>query len=609
MSEHNAPPSPAPHGDGPLPDRQPAPSHSFWWKTWLVIKTVQARLRFILILVAVGLVIGYWDTLKSYYEKLTRPLRAEHAASSDTEFFCPMHLQIVRDKPAKCPLCNMPLAKRKKGDAQAEALPPGTVSRVQLTPYKIVAAGIQTWEVDYRPLVKEIQAVGFVEFDERKLAHIAARQKGRIEKLSANVTGQLVKEGEELAQLNIRYDADLRFTIQNLLDARQRGKSEDEKSARARLRFWDIGDEHIDEIIKAGRADVPLRITSPITGHIIRKHQVEGKYVEEGTPLYDVADLSTVWIQAQVYEDELAFLQVGQDAIATTDAFPSREFKRKLAFVDPHLDQTTRTLRIRLGLDNPDHELRPGMFARVKIQLPVTRLGMFSKAVTDDWVGTTAAGTLAQARFNPTGLPGTVGLQSLLHMALQRLTLRQGLVPAVPQSAVIDTGSRKIVYRQTIPGEYEGIEVELGPRSGGFYPVVRGLEAGERLVTNGSFLIDAETRLNPALGSTYFGASGATRSDRPSATAVRPSTPEDVDAKVKASLGQLDAADRRLASAQQFCPVLTDSLLGSMGRPVKVWVKGEPVFLCCKSCEKEALDNPDRTLSRVEKLKKSGKNR
>src|SRR5262249_6071217 len=159
-------------------------------------------------------------------------------------------------------------------------------------------------------------------------------------------------------------------------------------------------------------------------------------------------------------------------------------FKGKLAFLQPHLDTGTRTLKVRFDMDNADHALRPGMYATVTLQIPATRL-------------------------NP--LPRDVS-------ARQKQSHQEGLVLAVPERAVIDTGSRKFVYREAEPDVYEGVEVRLGPRGGGFYPVVGGLQEGDRVVTTGSFLIDAETRLTAGASSTYFGASGGPQADHRSAT-------------------------------------------------------------------------------------------
>jgi multidrug efflux pump subunit AcrA (membrane-fusion protein) len=551
--------------------RTPEPAHALGRKAWHVARTLQARLRFVVILVAVGGAIAYWENLKAYYEKWTRPTSAEDVAGTDTEFWCPMHPTVVRDHPDKCPICGMPLSKRKRGVAgEDEPLPAGVVSRVQLTPYRAALAGIQTEELTYRQLTKDIQAVGFVEFDERKLARITVRATGksRIDNLYANVTGQTVGKGEPLARL---YSPDLVVTVQNLLDARRSGNGALERSARERLVLWGIDAEQIDQIVRTGEPVTHLTIRSPISGHVIRKYQVEGEYVEEGARLYDVADLSTVWIEAQVYEDEIGFLAEGLAASAGTKAFPGQEFPGRVAFVHPHLDADTRTLRVRFDLDNPHHQLRPGMYAMVTLRVPAARLPVFADGAKGD--------------------------------EERAAELRQGRVLAVPERAVIDTGSRRFAYREAGPDIYEGVEVELGPRAGGYYPVVRGLRRGDRVATSGSFLIDAETRLVGGLGSTYFGASGSgTQADRRTGATVRPSMGRDEDATVKNNLAKLGSEDRRLAEEQANCPVLGNRL-GAMGVPIKLVFQGQPVFLCCKGCVDQAKTDEAATLAKVAQLK------
>jgi membrane fusion protein, copper/silver efflux system len=566
---------------------------------WLVVKVFLARLRFLAILAVIGAAIIYWDTLAQYWNKWTRPA-AEHAeAGSDTEYFCPMHPQVVREHPDKCPICFMPLSRRKKGEGE-EALPPGIVSRVQLSPYRVALAGVQTSEVVYQHLTKEIKTVGFVEFDERKEKHIAARVKGRIDKLYVDVTGQTVEHGEKLALL---YSPDLVVTVQNLLDA-QRGSNRDLLSmARQRLRLWDIDDRQIDDILRTGKANTHLVIRSPIHGHVIRKYVVEGKYVDEGTPLYDIADLSTVWIQAQVYEDELALVKDGQPVSATTPAFPHRVFTGKVAFIHPHLDRSSRTLTVRFDMDNPHHDLRPGMYATVKLQVPLTQVDVFTRVLTEDWRDESALAGLRAILGAASGPRLPAALEPFLHAAVREALLQQQQVLTVPESSVIDTGNRKIVYREVSPGVFEGVEVQLGPRSGFAYPVLRGLAAGERVVTTGSFLIDAETRLNPAAGSTYFGSTGG-KTDRPAvAPPTRPSATSDEDAQIMAQRAKLSPPDRRLVEAQEFCPVLPKNRLGAMGVPFKVMVKGQPVFLCCDGCQERALAHPEKTLAKVAELK------
>lgn len=561
------------NGRAANPVGPPSPPHRpgrFWWVGFLLV-----RLRFAVILAGLGLVLVKWDTLQGYYEKWARPADDAAGLDPDHEFFCPMHPAIVREtNKEKCPICFMPLSKRKKGEATDDPLPAGTVSRVQLTPYRVVLAGVRTVPVNYLPLTKEIATVGTVEFDERKLRTVSARVKGRIDTLFVNQTGQMVHEGDPLADL---YSPDLVVTVQNLLDARKNGNKDLESNARDRLKLWGIDDKQVNEIVAVGKPITHLTIRSPITGHVLKKFPREGQYVEEGGALFDLADLSTVWVQAQLYEDDLAFLpngghdpKTGKPVIempvtAFTRAFPNRAFGGTLSFLFPHVDTETRTLTIRFDLPNPDHELRPGMTATVMLQL------------TPDLLAKTPAGTDFQSR--------------------------DGKVLAVPESSVIDTGMQKVVYRESLPNTFEGIRVELGAKlrtadGAIYYPVISGVNEGDRVVATGSFLIDAETRLNPAMSSTYIGGG----SSKPGSAAIRPTTPDDMTGKVSASLKKLSPEDKKLAQAQRFCPIRND-LLGSMGVPVKLTIEGVLVFICCKGCVAEAQRNPEETISKVNRIK------
>ena len=447
---------------------------AWWWFDVLVL-----RLRFVAILIVIGLIITQWDLLDAYFRKWTRP-RGDTAAASEFEWFCPMHPAVVRDNPKeKCPICFMPLSKRKKGPQTAPLpLPAGIVSRVQLSPYRVVQAGVNTWRVDYLPLVREIVAPGLVEFNERGQRTVTARVAGYIDKLQVSETGQMVQEGDELASI---YSPDLVVTVQSLLRANKSGNQELVKDGRSRLELLGIDRAQIEELLRNGEVHTHLKIRSPISGHVIQKFVREGQYVEQGTPLYDVADLSTVWIQAQIYEDDIALLPIAQaqphaaareklTVVATARAFPNEEFHGTLKFVFPHVDQATRTLTVRFEIENPDHKIRPGGTATVRLHL------------------------------TPQQVPG---LAAFNLSAEQQRELAAGRVLAVPRSAVIDTGDMKVVYRQVSPGEFEGVRASLGPKMTNpegveFYPVLAGLAAGDEIVTSGSFLVDAETRLNPA---------------------------------------------------------------------------------------------------------------
>src|SRR5262249_45242679 len=306
-----------------------------WW-----VRFPFARLRFLIVLGIIGLAIAKWDYLVARYEKWARPADTDHV-HGDYEFFCPMHPTVIRDNnKEKCPICFMPLSKRKKGEVTDETLPAGTVARVQLTPYRVALAGVRTVPVGFHSLHKEITTVGTVEFDERTLRNVSARFKGRIDQLFVNQTGQWVKKGDPLASL---YSQDVVVTVQNLLDARQAKSPELEKTARDRLKLWGIDDDQVADIIKAGKPVTHLTVRSPIDGHVLKKSAREGQYVEGGGPLYDVADLGPVWVQAQLYEDDLPFLPKGHDpktgapskplpVSATARGLPGQAFDGTLSF-------------------------------------------------------------------------------------------------------------------------------------------------------------------------------------------------------------------------------------------------------------------------------------
>jgi Cu(I)/Ag(I) efflux system membrane fusion protein len=247
------------------------------------------------------------------------------------------------------------------------------------------------------PLTKQITAVGYVDFNERGFKTVSARVKGRIDSLISSETGKLVAAEDELAAI---YSPELNVTVQTLVDAQKRNNADLVKSSQQRLRLLGISDDQIDRILKTGEANTHLRIRSPISGHIVKKYVREGQYVDEGMPLYDIADLSTVWIQAQVYEHDFRFLpaehhgDVSADRLpvtAITQAYPDEPFHGFLSFIYPHVDQETRTVTVRFEIANPGHMLRPGTTAEVMIDVPPSRVPAIARAAarqdTETWRG------------------------------------------------------------------------------------------------------------------------------------------------------------------------------------------------------------------------------
>jgi hypothetical protein len=291
------------------------------------------------------------------------------------------------------------------------------------------------------------------------------------------------------------------------------------------------------------------------------------------------------------------------------DGLPGRVFTGTVIQVHPHLDARSRTLTVRFNLDNrppgtaghdAHGDLRPGMYATVRLEVPASRVDLFAESALQSWRDDTMVDMLEHSLVAPAG-PG--GLGPLYKAAVRQALLQRDLVLAVPENAVIDTGNMKIVYRETgEPWEYVGVAVRLGPRSGGLYPVFGGLEPGDRVVTNGSFLVDASTRLNPAVGSIYYGGAGG-KADRSSVTSAAAAAADDEDAQIQANRAKLTPHDREIVEAQQFCPILRQNRLGSMGKPVRITVNGQAVFVCCHLCTTKARANPEKTLATVAAFK------
>ncbi len=590
----------------------------------------------------------------------------------DTEYFCPMHPNVVRQtlepdgSVPKCPICGMPLSLRKKGEVPK--LPNGVLSRKQYSPEQIQSAGISTVEVAYRPLTKEITTVGYVTYDESKRSQIVVRVTGYLEKLYVDKPWITVKKGEPLGEI---YSPELYSAARELLVARQRGASDGlAQSAREKMRLLGVGEREIDEIANSGKANHRLVLRAPFSGHIIRKNVVEGAHVEAGQVLFEIADLSTVWIEAEVYEADIDFLRKGQSIEAAVEAFPNRVFGAKVSLVHPHMDPTTRTNAVRFELENPNHELRPGMFATVRIKTPLSEIEPFRSLMAQKPFSSQSVRgaeprqyyvcpthpevmmdlpgqcpkckTVLESRrladdqrliwwcpmhpnvtsTKPGGVCQECGGMKLIPKL--QLLAKPGDVLAVPEPSVIDTGTKKIVYVEREPGLFEGVEAELGSRIDEFYPVIKGLQAGDRVAERGAFLVDAETRLNPAAAATYVGASGGPQSGTPGpgapseapagspagSTGEKDSHTEESgplaeshgpSSEDRQNIAKLGTGDREQALAQRICPVSGEPL-GSMGVPVKIALRGRTAFLCCNGCVGEAKKNPDKVLRKLAEL-------
>src|SRR6266550_2658326 len=360
----------------------------FTRKTLTVVQILFARLRFIAIFIVAALVVGYWDHIKNYYDKWTRPAVAPDslvsAAAGDVEFYCPMHPEVVRSQQGQCPKCGMPLVKRNKG--QAEQLPADVLARVTLTPKRKALAGIATTAVEYKTLVREIRSVAVLDYDETKVAHISARVPGRADELLVQYTGQAVKRGDPVYSL---YSPDVYTAQRDYLRARKQindlshdANEQIKMDATAfynanlqKLVLWGITQDQLDklddEFDRTGKIANNLIVTSPITGIVIKKNISPGDYIQVGAEPYTVADLSKLWLQLKLYERDVPLVQVGDPVEVSVEAFPNQIFTGSVTFKSFAIDPDTRTLDARVEVDNPDLRLRPGMFADAIVQVPM----------------------------------------------------------------------------------------------------------------------------------------------------------------------------------------------------------------------------------------------
>lgn len=379
---------------------------------------------------------------------------------------CTMHPSVKMAVPGKCPICAMDLVPVRK---QAEAVETQTdgagpadeadVSRASLftvDPRRQQLIGVRTAPVAARSLDKTISTIGRVELDERRIVHVHTKFSGWISKLFVDFQWQHVRKGEPLFSI---YSPDLVATQEEYLLALKASRTLGDhslqevsggadsllKAARRRLELWDISDEQIDRLEETGEVQRDLIVYSPAEGHVTERKAYENMRVEPGTELYTLADHSAVWVHVEVYENDIPLVQIGQRATMTVESFPSRRFSGRVTYIEPHVMEQTRTLQVRLEFANPDLTLKPGMYADVTI-----------------------------------GVPGGTAL-------------------AVPESAVLRTGQRDIVFVDHGQGRMEVRQIELGRRSEDHYEVLRGLEAGENVVVAGNFLIDAESKVQGAI--------------------------------------------------------------------------------------------------------------
>ena len=415
---------------------------------------------------------------------------------------------------------------------------------VTLTPERMQSIGVKTGKAEYKQVHDEIRTTGNVEVDETRLSEVQVRFAGWVQKVFVDATFQQVRVGQPLLTI---YSPDLVTTENEYLLAKQNrdllarstvpgvasGSASLLSSALERLKQWQIPEREIAELEETGQVKRELEVDSPSSGFIVERAALPNMYVQPGTKLYSVADLSSVWVYAQLFQNDIGRVAVGNPAEITVDSYPGRTFPGRVSFIWPQLDKDTRTAKVRLEIPNSEMKLSLGMFVNIRLDLPMGR---------------------------------------------------QLVVPA---SAIFHTGEKQIAFIDKGDGHFEPREIETAARAGDDVVIAKGLRAGERIVTSANFLIDSESQLQAALGSFAPpppGAGAAAANNAPSQITLdfstSPETPHQGNNTFRVKLAGPDAPS--IAGAQVtvtfFMPAMPAMGMAAMRNVTTLSDKGGGVY-------------------------------
>lgn len=462
--------------------------------------------RAVIILIVVALAAGWTISSMVHGPRVPAKGSTEHlhgAGEEASRWTCSMHPQIQLPKAGSCPICGMDLIplKTDAGDGMPSA------RRLVMSPEAAKLAEIETSAVERKFVSTDVRMVGKVEYDETKIAYITAWTGGRIDRLYIDQTGVPVNKGDHLAYL---YSPELLAAQEEYLQSLKGAKDVKEShldiikstsedtiiNAREKLKLLGVTDEQIKELEEKKVANDHMTIYATATGIVVNREVQEGTYVQTGTKIYSIVDLSEVWIKLDAYEKDLEWLRYGQDVEFEAEAYPGEKFHGRISFIDPILDETTRTVKVRVNVKNEDGRLKPGMFVRGIVRAQVAGMGRVMEPAMEGKY---------MCPMHPEIIQDGEGTCPICEMPLVPaekmgyVTVDEGEAPLViPASAVLKTGKRAVVYIQNQDASrptFEGREIVLGPRAGDHYLVKSGLVEGERVVVNGNFKIDSALQI------------------------------------------------------------------------------------------------------------------
>ncbi|MGE0479949.1 MAG: efflux RND transporter periplasmic adaptor subunit [Phycisphaerae bacterium] len=476
---------------------------------WARAARVLARVIVSIVMLGLGGAAGFWTATRVGVGKAPE----QSAADAEQLYTCGMHPNVIHKGPGECPICHMKLTPLRAGDdgggaaggpqerkvlywrspmhadfvsdrpgqdpmgmdlvpVYADETQPATGTTITIDPVTIQNMGVRTATLSRGPLVKAIRTVGRVDYDEQTLFFVNTKFEGWIEKLHVDQTGVQVEKGDSLFEVYAPalYSAQEEFlaalrgverlsesSIPEALDQSRRLVD----AARTRLKYYDVSDDQVEQLAQTRETQKTLTIHSPARGIVTEKMALEGMYLTPGMRLYAIADLAKVWVYVDIYEYQLPWVRVGQEARMSLPYIPNREFVGQVTYIYPYLDKQTRVIKVRLEFENPTLELKPAMYANVTLRADLDRNALL-----------------------------------------------------IPREAFIDSGTRKVAFLDLGDGKFQPREIQTGVEAeDGMVEVQYGLDEGDRVVTSGQFLLDAESKLKEAIAKMLKSQASAPMSD------------------------------------------------------------------------------------------------
>ncbi len=473
-------------------------------KTVTILKITAICILIAALMFGAGLFTGYL-LYEPFGETPAETSSAQKGQAPKTKWWtCSMHPQIRLPKPGKCPQCFMDLIPLEdEGDEE------GAERRLTVTEAAKRLMEIDAFQVHRRFVEASVRMTGKVAYDETRLSHITAWVPGRLDRLFADYTGVPVQKGDHMVSI---YSPELLSAQQELLQAMRtaeelaengspvvsRSSKATVEAAREKLRLLGLTSEQVEQIEERGTVEKHVTIYAPSGGIVIEKHVQEGVYVKTGARIYTIADLSRVWVILDAYESDLAWLRYGQHVDFTAESYPGEKFSGVISFIQPVLDEETRTVKVRVNVPNPDGRLKPGMFVRAVAKAKVATGGrVLDAALAGKWISPMHPEIVKDApgTCDVCGMP-LVKAETLGYVGTGPTDADKPLV--IPVSAPLITGRRAVVYVEVPDRDrptYEGREVAIGPKAGEWYIVKEGLSEGEWVVKQGAFKLDAELQI------------------------------------------------------------------------------------------------------------------